>query len=190
VKLAAPGCNPAPSSTGGYIVFCGTSSAAPLVAGLVALALSAEPNAGSNAIISAIQSTTVPIGNSVDYGRIDAAAALNALTDAPLKTTAPSASPAAVSIATFRGKLTQRTPARVYRPWIPAGLVTATLRFSGRRVVTLSIRDRSGTLLGQVTGRSPLRLVRKLPSGTADVSVSGRKPNTTFELVLWGKAAG
>jgi subtilisin family serine protease len=190
VKLAAPGCNPAPSSTGGYVLFCGTSSAVPLVAGLVALALSAQPNAGSNAIISAIQSTTVPIGSTVNYGRIDAAAALNALTDAPLKTTLPSASPASVSIATFRGKLTQRTPERWYRQPVRAGLVTATLGFTGRRELTLSIRDRSGALVGQVTGRSPLQLARKLPSGTFQFSVSGRKPKTTYELMLSGKAPG
>ena len=45
VRLAAPGCNVAPILGGGYGNFCGTSSAAPVVAGLVALELSAQPAA-------------------------------------------------------------------------------------------------------------------------------------------------
>jgi subtilisin family serine protease len=190
VKVAAPGCNPAPSSTGGYVVFCGTSSAAPLVAGLVALALSAQPNASSNTIVSAIEGTTVSIGGSVNYGRIDAAAALSALTDAQVNRTVPSA-PAADSaaIAILRGQLTPRTPVHVYRQSLGAMLLTATLRFSSPRALTLSIRDRAGKLVGQATGRSPLQLVRQLPAGTFSFGVRGRRPSTTFELTLSGKAA-
>jgi outer membrane receptor protein involved in Fe transport len=69
-------------------------------------------------------------------------------------------------------------------------LVTATLRFSGRQELTLSIRDHTGKLLGQATGRSPLQLARKLPSGTVAFGVRGRKPSTTFVLILSGQAAG
>src|SRR5206468_13102282 len=43
VRVAAPGCNVAPILAGGYGNFCGTSSATPVVAGLVALELSAVP---------------------------------------------------------------------------------------------------------------------------------------------------
>ena len=45
VRVAAPGCNLAPVRGGGYGTFCGTSSATPVVAGLVALELSAQPSA-------------------------------------------------------------------------------------------------------------------------------------------------
>src|SRR5262249_19000614 len=37
VRIAAPGCNPAPTVDGGYATFCGTSSATPVVSGLIAL---------------------------------------------------------------------------------------------------------------------------------------------------------
>ena len=189
VKVAAPGCNPAPSSSGGYVVFCGTSSATPIVAGLVALALSAQPEATSNAIVSAIESTTVSIGDKVEYGRIDAAAALSGVADA-FVSSPPTAAPASVSIVTLRGRLTPRNPVRVYRRRLSSMVVTATLRFSGGRDLTLSIRDQAGKLLGTTTGRSPVQLVRNLPSGSFAFSVRGRKPSTSFELTLAGKAGG
>jgi subtilisin family serine protease len=47
VDIAAPGCNVAPWRGGSYATFCGTSAAAPLVAGLAALVRSAFPKASA-----------------------------------------------------------------------------------------------------------------------------------------------
>lgn len=79
VRVAAPGCNVAPLAKGGYGMFCGTSSATPLVAGLAALAVSYRPHAGVVRISQAIESTAHRIGPSAGHGRIDAGAALTKL---------------------------------------------------------------------------------------------------------------
>jgi hypothetical protein len=81
VELAAPGCNYSTrisTGTSSFGSYCGTSSAAPAVAGIVGLALSAAPGAGAASVQSALNATAVPVGD-VAYGRVDAAAALEAL---------------------------------------------------------------------------------------------------------------
>src|SRR6185312_12815381 len=70
--LAAPGCNVAPILGGGYGNFCGTSSAAPVVAGLVALELSAQPTATAQEAEDALARAAFPLHAFVQYGRIDA----------------------------------------------------------------------------------------------------------------------
>ena len=72
VRLAAPGCNVAPILGGGYGNFCGTSSAAPVVAGLVALELSAQPAATAQEAEDALARAAFPLPAFVQYGRIDA----------------------------------------------------------------------------------------------------------------------
>jgi subtilisin family serine protease len=72
VRLAAPGCNLAPILGGGYGNFCGTSSAAPVVAGLVALELSAQPAATAQEAEDALARAAFPLPAFVQYGRIDA----------------------------------------------------------------------------------------------------------------------
>ncbi|HZS25467.1 MAG TPA: S8 family peptidase [Gaiellaceae bacterium] len=186
-KVAAPGCNPAPSSSGGYVNFCGTSSATPVVSGLAALLLSEQPLATRDDVIQAIEETTVPIGSGVDYGRIDAAAALAKLGDAavvPALRAAPS-STLPVSIATLRGRLTKRVRSRTYRLTLGPLLVRASLRFTGARTLTLAVRDGSGHIVARAGGRSPLRLARPLPSGTFTFAVSGRT-RASYTLSLSG----
>jgi subtilisin family serine protease len=80
VQVSAPGCNVAPGANGGgYVDFCGTSSATPLVAGLAALALSVQPKASPAQVAAAIEETTRPVQADLLHGRIDANATLNAI---------------------------------------------------------------------------------------------------------------
>ena len=79
VKVAAPGCNEATGINASYSTFCGTSSATPVVAGVAALLRSANPSASNAQIEAALESSAVKIGTSVACGRVDAAAALTAL---------------------------------------------------------------------------------------------------------------
>lgn len=103
--VGAPGCNIAPRKGGGYsTAFCGTSSASPLVTGVLGLAFSAFPQASSDAIESALLSSAVPIGSTVTAaGRIDAAALLDSLAasfpTAASVTRLGSADPIATSVA-------------------------------------------------------------------------------------------
>jgi subtilisin family serine protease len=185
VDVAAPGCNPAPSSTGGYVQFCGTSSATPVVAGLVALMLSLRPAAAREAVIAAIDSTALPIADRIRHGRIDAAAALAAFAGATPSSpsTAPASNAEQSSTRTLRGRLSRSVSARTYRRSIEGALTTAILRFTGQRVLTLAIRGRTGAILARVRGRSPLRLVHELPPGAYDFVISGRRAKAAFSLV-------
>jgi thermitase len=74
VRVSAPGCNVAPLVHGGYGIFCGTSSATPMVAGLAALYVAAHPKATPLRVIAAIESKASRIGANVSKGRINAAA--------------------------------------------------------------------------------------------------------------------
>lgn len=79
VRVSAPGCNVAPLTHGGYGMFCGTSAATPMVAGLAALAVSLAPHATNAAVMQAIETSARRLGATVGHGRINAAAALAAI---------------------------------------------------------------------------------------------------------------
>jgi thermitase len=95
VKLAAPEGNltawPTINGSPGYAPVGGTSSAAPVVAGIAGLLLSANASFTSAQVEQALESAAAPAGFSVQYGRVDALAALATLgiTD-PQATSAPS----------------------------------------------------------------------------------------------------
>lgn len=185
VQVAAPGCNAAPAPLGGYVLFCGTSSATPLVAGLVALQVSARPDAARGDVIDAVQKTAVPIGDVVSRGRVNAPAALSALAPAA----PPAAAPATTTTSTFRGLLTPRTPLRSYRVSVGAGQLTAKLTFGGPRTLTLTMRDSRGAVIVRRAGPSPLRVVNQAAAGTFSVIVSGSRTTATFTLVISAPAA-
>jgi subtilisin family serine protease len=164
VRLAAPGCNVATVRGGGYGTFCGTSSATPLVAGLVALELSAQPAATAREAEDALARAAVPLPAFVQYGRIDAGRTLALLR------------PAAATSAVFKGTLGSRVRVRSYNLEIGTGAFSAVLRFTGGKRLTLS------TPIGRVAGPSPLQLNGTSPAGTFNLRVSGTGAKTTFVL--------
>jgi subtilisin family serine protease len=90
VQVAAPGCNVAPVRGGGYGDFCGTSSATPIVCGIVALALSIDPGLDKDALEQALRRTARHGIGGVEYGRVNALYTLAALgLTPPLNTVRP-----------------------------------------------------------------------------------------------------
>jgi subtilisin family serine protease len=169
--VAAPGENVTAGLNGSYVSFLGTSSAAPVVSGIAALAFSAAPTATAAQVSQAIESTAVPAAGVVD-GRVDAYATVHAV--APGLTAAPSGPPAppvtvgfvpAPSDASSSG---QRTRARLE--------VRGTLTDRHRRRA-YAIRTAIGRLEANVSVGSPehIRLVVKLvaPNGATVATRSG-----------------
>jgi subtilisin family serine protease len=71
VDVAARGCNPATGS-GAMRVFCGTSSATPVVAGLAGLIRSEHPSLGSHDVRAALESgAVVKAGGPSAHGKVD-----------------------------------------------------------------------------------------------------------------------
>lgn len=177
VRVSAPGCNVAPLVAGGYGEFCGTSSATPLVAGLAALALSATPTGTTTQVVNAIQSTAQHIPATIQFGRIDAAAALSALG-------VPAAQATRVNVV-LRGTLTQTYRTRSYVRAVSTGAVTAVLRFPRPTRLTITIRTSAGDRVATASGASPLRLRRSVAGDLLRFVVSNRaKTKVTYTLTL------
>jgi subtilisin family serine protease/uncharacterized protein YkwD len=174
VDVAASGCNIAPLLSGGYGSFCGTSSAAPVVAGLAALALSARPNADAAEIEQALERPAVPLPGVVRFGRIDAPGTL-ALIGAAER-------PRLRSV--FKGVLSQQRRTRTHAIRVGGGRLTAKLVFAKGRRMSLSLAaERGDAPLARVAGLSPLRIERTLQAGTAVLAVRGAA-RTSYVLTL------
>src|SRR5439155_15985368 len=210
VKLAAPGCNYTTGRSGWFGSFCGTSAAAPAVAGIAGLALSYVGTATNTAVEAALESTAVKISAPVGYGRVDAYAALLALggssaasptptpaatvnpTPAPTPTVAPSPTPAptptpapaATEVSTtLSGAVTNKNLSRSFTLTSGAGTASGTLTFSKTAPLTVTIYSANGSILLTQTGGSPLSLSVVLPAGTAQIVVSGTA-QSSFSLTI------
>jgi subtilisin family serine protease len=180
VRLAAPGCNPAPVVGGGYATFCGTSSATPVVAGLIALALSVRPNLSRDEIARALSAASDSV-TTVPQGRIDAPATLAAV--APGKKLAPTGP--RIATATFHGSLTPTRLWRVHQRVVLAGHAGGTLTFTKDAWLTLSLINSGNKVLASVSGRTPLRLSRQLDAGLYWFGVASAKPiRATYTLTV------
>ncbi len=100
VKLAAPEGDvtswPSLNGAPGYASFGGTSSAAPFAAGVAGLLFSYNPGLSNTQVEQALEGSAVPVSFGVQYGRVDALAALQSLgasdpqaSSAPVQTAAP-----------------------------------------------------------------------------------------------------
>ena len=83
VALAAPESNitgwPSINGLPGYAPVGGTSLAAPVVAGIAGLLFSYDPSLGGAQVEQALESTAASVSFAVEYGRVDALAALGSL---------------------------------------------------------------------------------------------------------------
>jgi len=109
VQLAAPDCNWATGRTTSSSLFggfCGTSSAAPAVAGIAALAFSYDPSATGAQVEAALEEGARPVGGFVRYGRVDAWNTLAALGASAPASTAPLSEGAPIVVGSQAGPLT------------------------------------------------------------------------------------
>jgi subtilisin family serine protease len=117
VRVAAPGCNVAPQLGGGYIEFCGTSSAAPLVSGIAGLALSLKPSASKAEVEQAIAQNATPVPEAARFGRVRAPQVMSAVAPTgssnPLPAPAPAPPPASSAAPAPPGT---RAPTNLRRP--------------------------------------------------------------------------
>jgi subtilisin family serine protease len=150
--VAAPGENVTTATQGGYVVFLGTSSAAPVVSGIAGLALSAAPGATAGEVAQALEATANPSPGSV-YGRVDAYATVHSiapsLAPTPVSAQPPAQSPTPGSLPArsaasqhreLRGRLTTRRPQQGYVLRTGIGVLNAALSPSGPTSVRLEIR--------------------------------------------------
>jgi subtilisin family serine protease len=95
VDVAAPGCNPAIGLDQLVFGFCGTSSSAPLVAGVLTLMKSVHTRAAVGELRPALLGSALYLGGGLGAGRADADAAIAAVPHAePSPEPAPSSTPA------------------------------------------------------------------------------------------------
>jgi subtilisin family serine protease len=182
--VAAPGENSTTGLGSGYVSFLGTSSAAPVVSGIAALAFSLVPSATPAQVEQAIESSAVSIPG-VATGRVDAYATLHALAPA-LTSIGPGQArqegggtrARATRTKVVRGRLASRGSRSIVlktgtgllsaaveargRPRIrlrlvAAGRVVASARGSGRASLRTRVRARIYRLLVSTTSRKPLR---------------------------------
>jgi subtilisin family serine protease len=169
VRLAAPGCNPAPLVGGGYVEFCGTSAAAPVVAGIAALALSVNPKLSSGQVADAIRRSAVPVPG-VEFGRVDAARTIQAVVPAAARFAADGRSRA--------GKV------RAFRLTVGPGPLEATVRITAKRAaVRLELYTAGGVRVATATGRRSLRLHRVVTGGAYSVRLRASEA-TRFAITV------
>ena len=179
VEVAAPGCDYTTKLGATYGEPCGTSFASPMTAGVAGLMLSANPSATASTLRSALLSTADPVGTWVARGRVNAAKAVAAVAGtAPVPAPAPSPT---TSTVTFSGNLSNKQQSRSYSVTTSGGAFEAALSFKRASMLTLTVRNASGTVVAQGSGPSVLRVAGSLPGGTFTFEVSGAT-RATFEL--------
>ncbi|HEY7600726.1 MAG TPA: S8 family peptidase [Candidatus Limnocylindrales bacterium] len=209
VDISAPGCTWSSAPRAKWRSFCGTSAAAPIVAGIAGLVRSRAPNASRAAVQAAITSTTVPVGAIVRHGRVDAAAAVRVLgtqagtpadpTPKPTPTATPKPTPTPTGSAPGEGEeywsdrlhSDRDTDRQRFRF---GGHVEFEVRWSNWRDLRVEVRTTGGETVfvrdgdgWWHEGRSRARFDTHLPPGEYDVIVSADFEDATyFEMkVSW-----
>lgn len=164
--LAAPGENVTTGIGGTYVSFVGTSSAAPVVSGIAALAFSAAPNATADQVTQAIESTAIAMPGVAD-GRVDAYAALHAIAPSLTPPAGLESTPVAPQQASLpmrarlvlRGRLTKRRNRRAYAVRTAIGDLQVTVSARSPRRVRLVVQlvAPNGAIVAGRTGVGSLR---------------------------------
>jgi subtilisin family serine protease len=194
VLLTAPGCNTAPDLGGGYVEFCGTSSATPVVAGIAGLALSLIPAASPTQIAAALEQTATPVTGTAQFGRVNAPTMLSLVSRTGASTTLPPATPTPTApVNTERPRLQGRArvgrllrvttgawspaPARFVYAWLRCrndGSRCRTIAGAHASLYRLTRRDRRMRLRAVVTASNEIGSARALTSYSSLVQLARR----------------
>lgn len=189
VNIAAPGCTYATRVGGSYSSFCGTSASAPFVSGVLGLMLSAQPSASMDTLVQRLESTATSIGSAVQYGRVDAAAAMSAAggqgtpAPSPSPTPSPTSSASTTTSASFGGTLTTRATSKTYAFTTGTGTFAAQVTFSKAKSLTVELTDQNGAVMARSAGPSPVKLKSDLVAGSYTVTVAGGT-RATYQLAV------
>jgi subtilisin family serine protease len=185
VDVSAPGSVWTTTYQGSYTSAGGTSLAAPLVAGIAALALRPGDGMGPAAMETALTSTAVRLdAGTVAAGRIDAAAYVGrfltasapapAPTPDPSTTATPTPTPTATTVTvTSSGTLTKGKPTFTQSFTVAAGEATSTVTASKNTTIVVTVRDAGGALVATASGPGRVVLGLALTAGTYRVTVDG-----------------
>jgi len=170
------GCNPAPVIGGGYAIFCGTSSAAPVVSGLIALGLSLRPDAAPAEIVQAVTGDTDAL-DALPRGRVDAPASLAALLPFPQLLQSRERPGASAGLSARRGRRDGTNGRSRGRDDCPADV-------RSRKSNQADARGPERKIVARMTGRSPLQLRRRVGAGTYSLTIDGARHRTAYTLTV------
>lgn len=175
VHVAAPGCQISVNQKGKYGKYCGTSSAAPAVSGVVAVMLSAKPQLTTAEVLNALKSTARPVVG-IGGGRIDAYRALVAVGAVPGASLTPQTPAAgkppkgkrAVTARVVRGRLAahRRIPLVVQ-----GGRVSLWLSSRSAHACYFTLGARGDIWFSQQRRKTLLRLIATVPGGRYSVDI-------------------
>jgi subtilisin family serine protease len=195
-RVAAPGENSTTGLGTSYVSFLGTSSAAPVVSGIAALAFSLVPGATAGQVEQAIETSAVPIPG-VASGRVDAYATLHTLAPALAPTGTPAAPGQGQSEGGGSGTRAAATRTKIVTGRLRRGRNASAVLVTGAGLLRATAKARTGratiriSLLaaGRVTasargaGRASLRALVRARTYRLVVSTTSRKP-VAFALTI------
>jgi subtilisin family serine protease/uncharacterized protein YkwD len=172
VPVAAPGCLTT-TLPAGYGFECGTSFAAPIVAGLAGLALGIRPELPAAELANVVRRGAVPIGPAVTSGRVDAARTLGLL---------PPARPQTVrKTLVVRSTLTRKRSTQLFSIRAATGPITARVSRPARRPTALELLAADGRAVARARGPAP-RISKEIPAGAYRLRVSGAHGAFTLSI--------
>jgi len=195
-SVAAPGENSTTGLGTSYVSFLGTSSAAPVVSGIAALAFSLVPGAMPGQVEQAIETSAVPIPG-VASGRVDAYATLHTLAPALAPTGTPVAPGQAQQEGGGSGTRAGATSTKIVTGRLRRGRNASVVLATGAGLLRATARARTGRptigirllAAGRVTasargaGRASLRALVRARTYRLVVSTTSRKP-VAFALTI------
>ena len=180
VSLAAPGCSIVDNMNGPPDSLCGTSLAPALVSGLAGLLLSADPTLTGPALAVALRLGAVPVVG-IAGGRVDAAAAIAAVTDAAR---ASSSDPAY----NLEARLMRGTVRGTWRTALQLGPGPIRVELRSHRVAgcRVELRAPDALLVGLPTRKDEIKLAAAATGGRYLVTVACAGPaRRNFTLLLY-----